>query len=568
MKKIICFAAITLLLFLFVTCRKNDKLNNLINNETVSLNEVINWDTTFCSSVANSPLLELNKAQQTIFNNKFYMRVPVKNSGGYFYFTKEDKVLTPIFIRAAADKNGALSGHVEFLNLNAKTYHIISFVNNKRDSVYSIKDFNYFFQIFIQFNSTNKTSSSINDGDKKRVDLLAPPCDGKIDCPPNPNGSGGGFWAWLSGVFSAIGDWVSNLFSGSEGGGGGSGGDISYVSWEYSGYTSAGSTTGNNTGGGGTSNNPTWNGVPAANLVDANGFLISRINQIQALLNANAFALIPCDSLNLMPLNPETGYGLMYKRVAQVQVSQTLEYRIDSIKTVARTAWLDGFSVQTLDNAYGKKVNCDYFSVNIKSLPKGMTPDALVEFFRKNTNMFSNPNASFSPYSDGKFSDSAKFNLPYEQSVGALVHLQMPNNGTVIESNYYRNASTNPEKYRFVYTTLTSPLDNNHPVSGNREFGIFGNASTGYTFYTMGVDRISDWEFATADLVSFGAIFKGADALWTVMQNNMKNYINANGGNATINTPVKARPFWNDVHNFLLGNKVTYQQLLAELGCL
>jgi hypothetical protein len=123
-----------------------------------------------------------------------------------------------------------------------------------------------------------------------------------------------------------------------------------------------------------------------------------------------------------------------------------------------------------------------------------------------------------------------------------------------------------PEKEsRFTYSTITSPLDYNHPVSGNREFGIFANPTGGgYTFYTMGVDRTSDWKFAIGNATGYG--FSKADELWTNIQKNMAAYINANGGSATVQTPIIARPNWNAVKNYLMG-KISFATLKAQLGC-
>jgi hypothetical protein len=96
-----------------------------------------------------------------------------------------------------------------------------------------------------------------------------------------------------------------------------------------------------------------------------------------------------------------------------------------------------------------------------------------------------------------------------------------------VESGYYRN--TTPLKKRFTFSTITSPLDYNHPVSGNREFGIFENPNgDGYTFYIMGVDRQSDWMFALAN--TFGNSFAKADELWSSIQKNMTNFLNNQGG--------------------------------------
>ncbi|MDP3665846.1 MAG: hypothetical protein Q8R50_04130, partial [Sediminibacterium sp.] len=167
------------------------------------------------------------------------------------------------------------------------------------------------------------------------------------------------------------------------------------------------------------------------------------------------------------------GYGLMFKRVAQQVVSQAVVDRMNSIANIAPTSWFNTFKVQTISNAFGSSVNCDYFPVHITSLPTGMTVDNFLEYFRTHINQFIDQSigVSFSPYSDGSFSDAAQFNLSYEQSIGALVHLNLINDGTVVESGYYRNATS--VKSRFTFSTISSPLDYAHPVSGNREFGIF-----------------------------------------------------------------------------------------------
>jgi hypothetical protein len=104
---------------------------------------------------------------------------------------------------------------------------------------------------------------------------------------------------------------------------------------------------------------------------------------------------------------------------------------------------------------------------------------------------------------------------------------------------------------------MAKPLDTDYPVAGNREFGIFNTTSNPneFTFYTMGIDRISDWIFA---LLSFGNstniyIFDGGDALWSNMQKNMTLFINNHGGHAENYTPakIKARPNWIDVEDYL-----------------
>ncbi len=142
----------------------------------------------------------------------------------------------------------------------------------------------------------------------------------------------------------------------------------------------------------------------------------------------------------------------------------------------------------------------------------------------------------------------------------------MADDGTVIESDYQSNANG----AFFKFSTMTSPLDFNHPVSGNREFGVYPdpqNPGT-YTFYTMGVDRVSDWQFGFIDYVTNGITFRGADQLWSAMQSNMINYINTHGGHAEFYSKKSyiARPDYNLVKDYLEG-RISLAQLKSKIGC-
>ena len=107
-----------------------------------------------------------------------------------------------------------------------------------------------------------------------------------------------------------------------------------------------------------------------------------------------------------------------------------------------------------------------------------------------------------------------------------------------------------------------------HPVSGNREFGIFVDPThpNEYAFYTMGVDRVSDILGAIASKAKFG--YDRADKLWTRIQEQMVAFILANGGDAEFYSPknIKARPKWDDVEMFLK-NQIDYPELKRRLGC-
>lgn len=299
---------------------------------------------------------------------------------------------------------------------------------------------------------------------------------------------------------------------------------------------------------------------------DENGFYYARRDALAALLEQEAFHIIPCDKLNLIPLDDgPTGHGVMFKRIAQNEVSNPIRARLDSIANVAPSNIFTSFKVQSINNAYGPVVNCDYFAVHISALPPNISAEALVEFFRKYTLNFIDASlgVSFSPYAQGSFTDANKFYSPFEQSIGTLVHLNLINDGTVVLSNYFRWSS--PVACRFTYSTISSPLDGNHPVSGNREFGIFENpGGNGYTFYTSGVDRTSDWFFGVGNIIDWG--FNAADALWTNVQDKMVQFINNNGGQAVKYAPVIARPKWNHVERYLRG-EITFTLLKKLLGC-
>jgi hypothetical protein len=315
-------------------------------------------------------------------------------------------------------------------------------------------------------------------------------------------------------------------------------------------------------------------------LTDANGFLYTRIAELNTKLAENPFALEPCDSLNIMPLDPVNGYGTMYQRVAQFTPSQYVKDRIDSIKNVASTWMVDNFYTTNVNSASGDVVNCDFFPVRITQLPTGFTPESLLEYFRKNINQFvdSSLDVSFEAYDDNPnaathFYDTARFNAFGVNSIGALIHIHMTNDGSVIESDYYNNNTPGSEKHRFTFTTMATPLDFSHPVAGNREFGVYRSTDplhpNEFVFYTMGVDRTSDWVFDLGNSMLNG--FAKADKLWNSVQKNMINFINkpSSGGQAQYYGPpasVKARPKWEDVKDYLKG-LITWEILKQRLGC-
>ena len=298
------------------------------------------------------------------------------------------------------------------------------------------------------------------------------------------------------------------------------------------------------------------------------GYYYSRLAQLDSMLSINPYAVEPCDSLEIL-----NSFGQMFQSVGNFQVPISILNRLDSIKNAVPNFDTSHLFIQNLNDAASSVVNCDFVPVKILQLPINIatgnrfTTSEFLEFFRKNLNLFATPGVIFTPYNFDGFDDAIKYNSDTINSIGAIVHIEMfPNNGSVIMSGYQNQyLPSNYISHNFTFSTLVTPKDDFHPVSGNRKFGIYTDNSGGYTFYTMGVDRISLNIFVAGsnffDLFGNSG-FEDADLLWTGMQTNMINYINSNGGSAQnySRTNYIVRPKYEDIDKFLKG-LITYQQL-------
>jgi hypothetical protein len=306
-------------------------------------------------------------------------------------------------------------------------------------------------------------------------------------------------------------------------------------------------------------------------LVDEHGYLLIRKAELESML-INPYSAIPCDSLAIL-----NTFGQMFQSVGNFNVPQSIQNRIDSIKNATPNFDTSALFIQNLNDAYGSVVNCDFFPLKIDSLPKDnlghrLTASEFLEFFRKNLSFFSTSNVIFEPYNSGGFIDTLRWNKDSLRSLGAVVHIAMDQDGSVILSDY-KNTFPYPNylSHSFIFSTIKTPLDGYHPVSGNRKFGIYTDTTGGFTFFTMGVDRIATQSFAAGnwvmDLFSSSG-FEKADMLWSGMQNNVINYINSHNGGAH-NYPRPnyiIRPKWSDIEDFLKGY-INFQQLRTRLGC-
>lgn len=201
-----------------------------------------------------------------------------------------------------------------------------------------------------------------------------------------------------------------------------------------------------------------------------------------------------------------------------------------------------GFRLQTVADAVGA-LNLDKYEVNCSRLPNGYSAAQVVELLRKTINNFlDTDNTEFLPYDATDATLIASAN-----PVPAVWKLDIvgPDNAAVViaqsTSNYFR------------VCTVETPDTGSHPVSGTREWGYSGNDGA-YVFYTRAADRATYGVMETV-------VWAGADHLWRSMQTKLTDWINANGGAATIGGVVSER-FHPEVVRILYGAQA--QGMTAE----
>jgi hypothetical protein len=169
--------------------------------------------------------------------------------------------------------------------------------------------------------------------------------------------------------------------------------------------------------------------------------------------------------------------------------------------------------------------------VRIDTMPSGYDAASLLDHIRTNLNDFVDTSKSkFLPYSPGV--DDAQWSS--SAPVGAVYKIIIPkDNGAVVGSLV--------ETLRWRFTTVHTPDTGDHPVSGHREFGM-SDAGAAATFYTRAADRTTGLP-ESLPLINRLA-WAGADALWRSLQQKLADFVNSNGGSASIRDPFSQRFNW------------------------
>ena len=293
---------------------------------------------------------------------------------------------------------------------------------------------------------------------------------------------------------------------------------------------------------------------------DSDGQCISEeeyiIGEIEKKLEDNPFALldIDCDQIE------------NWQELAQHIPSQDVINKLISVDDNT----VGDVNIQDIADANGAIVNMDYFPVTISTLPNDpitkmpLSADDFLNHIRTNINEFIDTQYSnFNPSTITGFDEA----LLWESNnpVGAIIHINIPTagDGSVICSEH---TSSN-----WIFTTIEVPwwpwpgFDGEHPVSGNRAFGYISNRDRSFTFFTRGVDRMTDP--IEADLIEglSDNPFSEPDKLWNSFTQGIHDFVEVNGGSST--KPVKEDNKINRINYDLIKAVLDGKRPISDFGC-
>lgn len=247
----------------------------------------------------------------------------------------------------------------------------------------------------------------------------------------------------------------------------------------------------------------------------------------------------------------------------------------NKITTLDNQSMFTVYNIQYLEHASGAAINLDYFPVTINTLPKNpttgiqFTPTEFLNYVRLNINSFIDTTiSSFSPTTLNTGYNEAQI-WSSTNPLGAIIHIDIPlpaGDGSVVCSETNNN--------HWIFTTIKVPYgpfqsqDGIHPVSGNREFGLTQNPNGTYTFYTRGVDRMTDKIESIIGQngnILLGSPFDKPDLLWNSLKTKIFNFVQNNNGSVqplSSSPNVIWRPDWYKVRQVL-----RREIPISDLGC-
>lgn len=197
-------------------------------------------------------------------------------------------------------------------------------------------------------------------------------------------------------------------------------------------------------------------------------------------------------------------------------------------------------------------INLDFYPVRVRSMPtvngKHFTAPDLLRYIRLNLNEF--VDTSLFDFSlDDEEADGEKWEtvdpadpVALRGLLGVVLHLDFyllwivnVDDGSVVVSDI--------DTTQFTVSTIFTLGDFGHPVSGNRCFGFTIEPDGSWIFFTKGADRPTGPD--DDDLSGFE--FRGANLSWLSFQNGIAEFVNKNGGQASLDPAFSGRFPWNYV---------------------
>jgi hypothetical protein len=274
-------------------------------------------------------------------------------------------------------------------------------------------------------------------------------------------------------------------------------------------------------------------------------------------LDLNPYLLIRCDVLQ------------KFKDLASITPPQSVIDRMNNLNFASGDPSKNQYYVQNIKFAAGWAINLDRFEINVATLPvvNGVRdPGVFLEYIRTNLNSFIDNNiTTFQPYVDPAHNiDDTNLWLS-SNPVSAFLHLSiyspipgLGDNGSVVVDDHTNS--------HWTVSTIKTPVDGNHPVTGNRQWGYDTNSDGTYTFYVTGADRITR-PFGQLAQTVLSIPFDQADNLWKSYQSGVEAFINTHGGSAVKDlTPTTLRPDYQAIANYFNGT-LTLAQFKANHGC-
>ena len=307
---------------------------------------------------------------------------------------------------------------------------------------------------------------------------------------------------------------------------------------------------------------PPYEDIPPIQVIDPCGAYINPNLDLQSRINTFVRYLATTNGeFDLLPIPDNTPQDLVVDWINLVKFTISYDKRAKLNNLVNSTpspvlgvdpTSEDMARVQSINNSFSKVTNMDYFPVNITTLPtiNGNQWSAIdvLQYMRTHMNSFvDNSITSFEAYNHYSVDDRLLWASLNPE--GAIVSLHIPGDDGSVITTFDNSTQSN-----WIFTTIHDPYNHDHPVSGNRQFGFTLNNDGSYTFFTKGVDRLTNLSGTLLQKIT-GIPFNNADALWTSLQNDLTNWINANNGVATIQTPVKNRPDWDLIKDVIDGKK-------------